>query len=181
LERLIEENSERIARLEELIAQQAERLDRHEKRINKLTDDVAFLKGMVLEIRTTLRVPAIFGRMIRKAREADLNAIFDQAYALYDAGQLSATEIEDLLNMDLVVEGNLRTDGQQPILLAVEVSFCIDANDVERAARRAALLSRVTGQQAQGVVVGTQLTAEGKEAAQTHNVTWILQVLPRGD
>jgi len=31
------------------------------------------------------------------------------------------------------------------------------------------------------VVVGTQLTAEGKEAAAEKGVDWILQVLPRGD
>ena len=188
LEELVAQNTERIAQLEklsaemmELLRQHGQRLDAHEQRLNKLTDDVAFLKGMVLEIRTTLRIPSVFGRLVRRCRQADMNEVFERAYALQEAGELTDEEVEELLNLDLVVEGRLRTNGQVPILLAVEVSFVIDARDVERAAQRAALLSRVMGQPARGVVVGTQLTAEGKEAAAEKGVDWILQVLPRGD
>jgi len=188
LEELVAQNTARTQRLEEvveelrkLVQQQMQRLDIHEQRLNKLTDDVGFLKGMVLEIRTTLRIPSVFGRLVRRCRQADMNEIFERAYALQEAGQLTQEELQELLQLDLVVEGRLPHDGQMPILLAVEISFVIDAGDVERTARRATLLSRVMEQPAQGVVVGTRLTAEGQEAAAERGVAWILQVLPRGD
>lgn len=136
---------------------------------------------MVLESRTTLRIPSIFGRLVRRCRQAGRNAIFERTHALQEAGQLAPEELEALLNLDLVVEGSLHTDGSMPGLLAVEVSFVLDAAEVERAAQRAVLLTRVMDHPARGVVVGTQLTAEGKEAAREKGVEWILQVLPRGD
>ncbi len=117
--------------------------------------------GKLLEIDYRDRAYAYFGTLLRKVKAIslqDLEPTLEQ--------HLSAAELQALLPLDLLVYGQLR---QAPtptdIYLAVEVSAVIDANDVTRASRRAALL-RKAGYRAIPVVAGEEVTAGASAAAQ---------------
>ena len=73
---------------------------------------------------------------------------------------------------DLVVQGRRREDGAEVALL-VEVSWGIGPHDVERAAERAALLTRA-GFSVLPVVAGRMITSEAVELARRRQVWQML-------
>jgi hypothetical protein len=83
-------------------------------------------------------------------------------------GVLSDPEVQELYAADLVVRGRRAIDGTE-VYLVVEVSWGVGPYDVERAARRAALLARI-GVAVIPVVAGERLTAEAGRLAQQHQV-----------
>ena len=87
--------------------------------------------------------------------------------ALVEA-QARSDERRDVLLSDLVVRGRGWDEGQEQYLVA-EVSVGIGLSDVERAARRAALLGRL--RPALPVVAGERLLFEAAEAA-TRGGVW---------
>ena len=66
---------------------------------------------------------------------------------------------------DVIVRGRRRTDGAE-VFLVVEVSWGVGPQDVERAIRRASLLSH-TGTPALPVVAGPWATSEAANLART--------------
>jgi hypothetical protein len=77
----------------------------------------------------------------------------------------SDAEIQELYDADLVVRGRRAVVDGTEVYLVVEVSWGVGPYDVERAARRAALLAR-TGVAVIPVVAGERLTAEAGHLAQ---------------
>ena len=85
-----------------------------------------------------------------------------------DVGALSEDQAEDVSLADVIVRGRRRSDGAE-VFLVVEVSWGVGLQDVERAARRAALLAH-TGTPALPVVAGTWVTPEAAHLARTQQV-----------
>jgi hypothetical protein len=83
-------------------------------------------------------------------------------------GVFSDAEIQELYDADLVVRGRRAIDSTE-VYLVVEVYWGVGPYDVERAARRAALLARI-GVAVMPVVAGERLTAEADCLAQQHQV-----------
>ena len=81
---------------------------------------------------------------------------------------LSEAEAEAVTWADVVVQGRRREDGTEAMLV-VEVSWGVGPQDVERAAARAALLTRA-GRSALPVVAGRSITAEAIELARQRQV-----------
>jgi len=146
--------------------------------VQTLRDDVGDLKGMHLEIRYRERAPASLARVLRRAHvlaTAELVSLLDDAV---DRGALSAGEAAEVTWADLVVRGRRREDGAE-VYFVVEVSWGIGPHDVERAARRAALLA-LLGTPALPMVAGNTVTAEAARLIRTMLV-WQLtdgQVVP---
>ena len=59
-----------------------------------------------------------------------------------DSGALTETQADEILLADVIVHGKHREDNSE-VYLVVEVSWCVDVHDVERAANRAKLLSQI--------------------------------------
>lgn len=95
----------------------------------------------------------------------ELAALLDEAVA---RGALSEAEAEDVTWADLVVRGQRRKDGTE-VYLVVEIAWGIGPQDVERAAHRAALLTRV-GMPTLPVVAGKTITDEATRLAQARQV-----------
>lgn len=88
---------------------------------------------------------------------ADLDAVGDARAG----GTLTDEEWTQLLALDFLLKGRVgRGADAAETLLALEVSQIVDSRDVERAHRRAALLSRTAGLAAIAVVGGRRLTAD---------------------
>jgi hypothetical protein len=99
----------------------------------------------------------------------ELSVLLDEAVA---RGALSDAEAEAVIWTDLVVRGRRREDGAD-VVLVVEVSWGVGFRDVERAAERAALLTRA-GLTVLPVVAGRMITAEAIELAQRRQVWQVL-------
>jgi len=132
-------------------------------RLDTLTNDMAAVKGIVLELQYRDRAYAYFAPLIRRTRVLsgdELDALLEGAIA---QGQLSEAEADELLLADLLLRGRRRADNSE-VYLVVEVSWKVDPYDVERSVRRAALMSRI-GIPAVPVVAGKEVIAEAANLA----------------
>jgi hypothetical protein len=140
--------------------------------VRTLTDEVRELKGDSLERRYRDRAVSYFARLVRRCRvlsPEEVAALCEDSVA---QGLLSVAEAEDVTWADLVVRGRRREDGQE-VLLVVEISWGVGPQDVERAAARAALLSKA-GLAALPVVAGKTITDEADRLARTRQVWQVL-------
>lgn len=126
--------------------------------VHTLVNDVTELKGDNLERRYRERAGAYFGRLLRRVRVLSTQELTDLLDEAVERGVLSEPEADAVTWSDLVVQGRRRDDDAQAALL-VEISWGIGPQDVERAAERAALLTRA-GLAALPVVAGRAITAE---------------------
>jgi hypothetical protein len=136
--------------------------------VQTLTDDVGNLKGRSLEADYRTKGPAYFGRLIRRPHVLTSDELVTLLEDAHEHGVFSDAEIQELYDADLVVRGRRAVDGTE-VYLVVEVSWGVGPYDVERAARRAALLARI-GVVVMPVVAGERLTAEAGRLAQQHQV-----------
>jgi hypothetical protein len=136
--------------------------------VQTLTDDVGALKGRSLEADYRTKGPAYFGRLIRRPHVLTSDELVTLLEDAREHGVFSDTEVQELYEADLVVRGRRAVDGTA-VYLVVEVSWGVGPYDVERAARRAALLARI-GVAVIPVVAGERLTAEAGRLAQQHQV-----------
>jgi len=134
----------------------------------RLVIDVADLKGERLERRYRERAPAYFGGLIRRARALTTEDLDELLEPAVDLGRLSEDEAKEVLHSDVVVRGRRREDDSE-VYLVVEVSSGVGPGDVERAARRAEILSR-SGVAALAVVAGKRITADASRRAREMHV-----------
>ena len=140
-------------------------------RIDALTSDLhqfqrqtenrlANLDGASLEQQFARRAPAHLGNIgLRRTRvipTADWVANIEDAV---DAGLLDENEAKDVRSLDAVVHAR---DAAGDVWLAVELSVTVDVHDVDRAIRRAVLLSRALGR-SRPMVAGERLTEGAKK------------------
>ena len=160
---------ERVERLEIAMAELAEAQKRTEQQVQRLTDRMGQMAGDLLEIKYRDKPSSYFGRIVRQARLVDLA---DVEAMLGD--RLTDEQLFDLLQLDLVVHGQLRQPKgkrreQLEVWLAIEVSSVVDREDVERAERRAKIL-RQAGLPVLAVAAGGNLTLGARELAQSKGV-----------
>ena len=136
--------------------------------VQTLTDDVGALKGRSLEADYRTKGPAYFGRLIHRPHVLTSDELVTLLEDAREHGVFSDPEVQELYDADLVVRGRRAMDGTA-VYLVVEVSWGVGPYDVERAARRAALLARI-GVAVMPVVAGERLTAEAGRLAQQHQV-----------
>src|SRR6266581_741450 len=182
LPQIVRDLAEAQQRTERQIAQLVEAQRRAERQIVRLQDDVGELKGIVLELRYRNRAFAYFARLVRRMHtvtDDELVALLEEAVA---RGVLSEDGMDEIGRADVVVRGQ-RRDGSGEVYLVVEVSWGVGPGDVERAVRRAALLSQ-TGLQTMPVVAGERITDEAAELARAMRVWQVLDgrvTAPNGD
>lgn len=138
------------------------------KIVKRLVVDVAELKGGSLERRHRERAPAYFGERLRRVRALSSEDLDEVLESLVDRGLLSESDATDVRRSDLVVRGRRRDDGAE-VYLVVEVSSGVEPGDVERAARRAEILSR-SGIAALPAVAGSRITTEASGLAREKRV-----------
>ncbi|MCS6848963.1 MAG: hypothetical protein RMN52_14760 [Anaerolineae bacterium] len=161
LEALAEAQRRTEQRLEEL----AEAQRRTEETVRRLVNQMAEVRGDTLEIKFRDKAHAYFGRWLRRARVIPFIEAEEQL-----EGKLTEDEIVELSLTDILVRGRPRlAPGAEEVWLAVEVSSVVDANDVSRAERRAALLRRA-GLRAVPVAAGARINSQARSLAETLHV-----------
>jgi hypothetical protein len=150
-------------RTEQHIAALTEAQWRTERRLATLTNDVADIKGVVLELRYQYRAHAYFAPLIRRTRVLSPEEIDTLLEAAVTQGLLSEAEADEIVLADLLLRGRRREDNTE-VYVVVEISWKIDPYDVERSVRRATLLSRL-GTPAIPVVAGNEVIEEAANLA----------------
>lgn len=161
------QQSAEIRQLVEAQRRQADDIQVLKTDVSGLKTDVSSLKGKVYEQEYRVKASSIFGRFIRRGRDRT-DDIADQLHEAVAAGQISEAELTQVLAADLLWGGKSRLD-ETELVVILEASWRAEANDVERAQRRAGILRRV-GFQAVAVVAGTEWDGQALVQAQVQNV-----------
>jgi hypothetical protein len=85
------------------------------------------------------------------------------------AGELAEEDVDDLSRADFIISGRKPPPSAGELFAIVEISLEIDRADIDRAARRAGILSRA-GYDAVAIVGGYELTADANEHARRMGV-----------
>jgi chromosome segregation ATPase len=179
-QRRTEQRVDELARrLEELTA----RVDQLTARVDELVQAVGVMRvdinrahqrldaelGYLYEMRFERKAPSLFGKWLRKPRVVTLSDL-DLVDEAEDAGKLDERELLELRALDLIIEGRDRSDpAQRPLLLAVEISRTIDADDVSRAVTRAKALEKA-GYRARAAVGGRAIDERARVLAEAAGV-----------
>ncbi len=148
------------------------RMERVEATLKKHGDELSRIKGIVMELRFEKGAIPLLRRDFRRVRVLSTQEWSDLLDEAEEAAILTLEEIEEVSRLDGVVEAYRRAD-RQPVVIAVEVSAVGDRHDVERAARRADLLSRLFSWKRQqlcsgvAAVVAETFTAGAIESARS--------------
>jgi uncharacterized protein YoxC len=134
--------------------------------MQRLDTDVGKLKGRVLELDYLHRAPARFGYYVRRPRVVDLGQFLED---LREQGhEFSFDEWTQLSSLDVLLQAQ-HPHTREPIFLAIEVSWMLFPEDVERAHKRAEIL-RARGINAYAAVAGEGFVPEARDAAVQHKV-----------
>jgi chromosome segregation ATPase len=126
----------RLDRLEQTVEKLAERMDQLTAVVEKLVIRSDRHEGTLLELKFRDRLPSYLGRYLRRAKVLQPADLLDEVEA-----SLESAEVDDFLRADVLAQGTV--DGE-PTYVIGEVSYTADAGDIERAARRAALMRKAT-------------------------------------
>jgi hypothetical protein len=145
-----------------------------QKRLARVEVDVADLKGMSMELMARKLLPGVLGKLVRKIRVYEPDEFYR---VVEDAGQLSADDLAEVVSADVFVHGHLRSN-DEPRWFVVEASWGLGISDVERAARRASILTQHFAP-AIGTVLGRRIAADARKRAQELGVLVVLNGAPR--
>jgi hypothetical protein len=129
--------------------------------------DIGQLKGLGQEQFYRDRAAAIFGRLLVQGYDAT-NQVADRLQEARQTGVISDRDYQEALAADLLWGGQTR-DSRQPIVLVLEASWTVGHIDVERAARRAAVL-RQAGLRALPVAAGQEWPPNTQDDARRSGV-----------
>jgi hypothetical protein len=159
----------RFAQVDEQFAEIRAEQQRQAAELQRQANDIAKLKGFVLELIFDRRAPAVFGRYWRRVKVVPATEICELAESIQP---LTPEEEESLYRADAYVMGVRKSDGRE-IIGVVEVSWMVDIGDVERAQRRAEVLTE-RGLLAVPVVAGGEATQTAEQAAQQGDCALLL-------
>lgn len=122
-----------------------------------LKNDVAELKGDNFERNVRERAPSYFGRLIKRCKVINFEELAEILENAVERGVIKEDEMDDVLKIDVVATGLLKKEDKKVVIVG-EVSIKTDTTDVERAYRRAEIMSRAMGISSIAVVVGKEST-----------------------
>jgi len=179
VEELAEAQKRTELRVEELAAAHAEmqrvqnqilqQLGRLAEDMANVKEDLADVKGYVLEQRYRTHAAAYFGTRYRNLRVIE-PANLRRVEEAYSEGQFTPREWRSLNKLDALMRGTVGIgSSKREELLALEVSWIIDTDDVELAHERANLLRRL-GYAVRAGVGGHDILESARNRARQLNV-----------
>ncbi|HEA83848.1 MAG TPA: hypothetical protein ENI03_01005 [Thermodesulfobacterium geofontis] len=131
-----------------------------------LKKDVAYLKGEFgrfkgREFERTIREKyyAYFGRLLRKSKLVNFEEILPLLESAEDEGLITEEQKLSVFQLDLLVSGMLKSTKKE-VLLAVEVSYSLHEQDVERSVERADILAYLLKKEVIPVLVAVEVRKE---------------------
>lgn len=148
----------------DLLKDHSERFDAVDARLDRVEGRLGNVEGGQFEIRYQMSLPARLGRHFLKVRPVSPVDIPGVAEALRDQ-RLSEDDWDDLLRIDAAALARRRgADDIADVVVLLDLSQVIDANDLRRAHRRAEIVRRA-GTDAVAAVDGETLLPDAKREA----------------
>lgn len=160
-----------IAALVEAQRRTEDRLGWVEDRLGRVEDRLGDLSGVNLEAEWVRKAPSILGGWFRRVRVLIGEDLWDLLHGAEDRGVLSHGEALDIARADVIVE--CREKEGKALRVVVEVSWTVSGADVQRARRRADLLSRL-GVPTVAIAAGREVSEEVREEARALGV-WVIE------
>jgi len=166
LPRKFEELLENVKKLDK-------KVDRIEQDMAVLKQDVAMLKQDVAylkeefgrfkgrEFERTIREKyyAYFGRILRKSKLVNFEEILPLLESAEDKNLITEEQKLSVLQLDLLVSGELKPTKKR-VFLAVEVSYSLHEEDIERLVERANILAHLLKKEVIPVLVSVEVKRE---------------------
>lgn len=126
-----------------IVAQVAEELKTIAREVRSMRGELGRFSGRMYEFEYERKLPARIGSHFTFRTDvpfADYPPISDA----YDAGTIAQADWDDLMRIDVGVIGRPRRQPDAPeSVILIELSVTVDTSDVWRAARRAAIVSKL--------------------------------------
>lgn len=166
-----EASNKRFAALEGDVAELKAGQARLEGSVSRLEGRIGNSRGTEYEIKVGKSIATTIGRhldllrvRILKSYQIPENAAFrDLMDIAQEQAAITIEEREDFDNIDLVLRG--RSTNQSTVYVALEVSLTAGDHDVNRAADRAEILGRATGETTLAAVVSANWDAPRQQLA----------------
>jgi len=131
-----------------------------------LKQDVAYLKGEFgrfkgREFERTIREKyyAYFGKLLRKSKLINFEEILPLLESAEDKNLITEEQKLSVLQLDLLVSGELKPTKKR-VFLAVEVSYSLHEEDIERSVERANILAHLLKKEVIPVLVSVEVKRE---------------------
>jgi hypothetical protein len=168
VEAAIERLDAQIAALVRVTEAQGVRLDRIDGRLDRVEGHLGNLEGQVLELRYDKNLKNWLGKWFWP-----IDVYLDDLPQVRDAvsrGKISQSEADALRHLDLIARGKpVSLVGAPAILVAIDVSYTVNIDDVARAEQRAETLRRA-GYDTRALVGGYRATDDAEQLAQRLDV-----------
>ena len=168
------------ARLEGSVSHLEGSVSHLEGAVSQLQGDVGNMRGTNYETRLGKNIDSILGQRLDlrgtrliKGSLAGNNAVYlDLIDAAGDRGDITEQEHREINETDFVLRGRSRID-QSTVFVVVEASVIAGDSDINRAADRAAILEKATGDTALPAVVCDNFDSARQRLAEERNVTLV--------
>jgi uncharacterized protein YoxC len=181
--------TERVDRLTERVEQLTQRVDQLSQDVRSITVTVAGIlarmdrmdgrmgniEGQLLETRFEQNLPNWVRNFVRKPTRVHADDVAQIEQAVAD-GTLTESDADHLAALDSLIRGLGIEDGEETYL-AVELSFTVNAEDVERAESRANMLKRA-GLRARPFVGGYRISPAAESMLEERGVLVSLRRVP---
>ena len=139
--------------------------------VKRLENDVGDLKGLTT-LYLTRQDMEQYGNfqgfnILRCLTEHDIGRIVEHS----DNSVIQPKDSADLMEADIIAIA-MDAENKTPCYLVIEVSYKVDANDTDRAIRRATYLERLTSTTAHAIVSGASRTETVGQLIQDGKVKW---------
>ena len=172
--------NKRFAALEGDVADLKAGQARLESAVSQLQGDVGNMRGTNYEIKLGKNIDSVLGqrlglrntRLIKGALAGNNAVYLDLIDAAVDRGDITEQEHGEINQTDFVLRGRSRID-QSTVFVVVEASVTAGDSDINRAADRAVILEKATGEAALPAVVCDNFDDTRQQLASERNVTLI--------
>ncbi len=162
--------SQKFAELTATVSELANDLRATNRRLDRLQDDVGWLKGRIIYDIVRDDAALIADEMGFRLEKTLVRADLMKLTRSQDVSNLSRGTLQSFHRADLVMQVVDAADFQHYI--AVEASFTVNGRDSRRAQRNAELLTRFTGQPATGAIAGVRMDRDLQDHPEFERLHW---------
>ncbi|MCX7612845.1 MAG: hypothetical protein N2Z40_01295, partial [Caldimicrobium sp.] len=133
--------------------------------VNHLKGEFGRFKGKEYERKVKEKYYAILGRILKGSKILPFEEILPILEQAEEEGSISAEEFDDVLRLDLLIEGKIKAT-LKPVILGIEISYRLYGEDLERSLKRALILGKILKKEVIPTVVGAEIPEGLKEKAE---------------
>ncbi len=140
--------------------------------VNYLKGEFGRIKGREFERTIRERYYAYFGKLLRKSKLIPFEEIIPLLDSAEDEKLITEEQRFSVLQLDLIVKGEIKVTKKE-VYLAVEISYSLQEDDIEKAIERAGILAHIFKKEVIPVVVAVEIKEEIEKSAEEKGVLLI--------